>query len=208
MGYQCEICKDTGVTPSGKECVCILQKKIGLYLPTSLKGVTIDSFLKTYKVQHKVMKTNFYFSGKSFTIGNKIVQPKVLIKLIMVHQILAYGVTSIREVTGMDVFYTFMDDDMNSQHQLMNTPVLILNIGSDYNNKFMKEIIPFLLRTRTSNPNQQTIVCWDNKQITDSQLKKKFIIDRYDEDTYNQLISSFVIADKALIIKNQSIGVK
>jgi len=194
MERVCGICNGRGIV-GNRVCKCVIEGILSKRVPVELNKYKISKTIK--QVCDKVKQCNIYFGGGK--INN--IEPKAIIKAIIVHRILSDYKFEFFYGSVKDVFDIFMSPDNEFQSRITNNDLLVMKIGNEFSNSYIQELVPFILGERISK-NKQTILLWDNFVNDKSQDKVKFIKERYSSDTYEYIVKEFVIADKKLVVDN------
>ena len=195
----CPICNDRGVTPNNTLCVCKLKDIIKTSLPQELIKLKTPKLI----IDKNLLGKNIYFGGG--TING--ITPKQIIKAYIINQLINNLSFSFYYGSVKSIFDIYMSSDNDLQSSIVKQDLLVMKIGNDVKNQYILELIPNIIGERVSN-NLPTIILWDNKIIKDSVDKTHYIKERYNELTYKYIASDFVIADKAIIIKDKRLSLK
>jgi len=173
----CPICHGRGIDPNtGQKCKCILENALIHFLPTNMRNIKIASDRKI---------NSSWSEYNQLVITEPSNYPFInFLKHYLILKYLQDYTYKYHIMTGKDVFDVYMDSSIEAQSALVNDDLLVLNLGNDVKNKYMQELIPFLIKERNTK-GLRTYVNIMNKGLYKNQEDKmyKMILDKYGEET-------------------------
>jgi len=177
----CLICHGRGIDPNtGQKCKCVLENALRQFLPVNMRGLKIAS---NRRINPSWDKFN------QLVITEPSNYPFIhFLKHYLILKYLQDYTYKYHIMTGKDVFDIYMDSDIEAQSSLVNDNLLVLNLGNDVKNKYMQELIPFIIKERHTK-GLRTFVNIMNKGLYKNQEDKMFkmITEKYGPETIEVL---------------------
>ena len=143
--YSCDICQDRGVVPNGdsfKPCTCVIQKQMTEYLKPFIhanlnRQINVEALSKNVYFPSTVSYEKWASIAKSFLFRTFLTKKY-----------------EYEWITGADLIEHYVE----GEHKFAYTaPLLILNLGADYHNKALPQVMYYLLFNRFTNPD---LITW------------------------------------------------
>lgn len=154
----CPKCNGTGVSiENNLQCSCVLKKALSKYLhPILLQAKSMPKDLKfpiSHLKEQKTIITHVDLGG-----FNAISKYYTSMRFI-----LSSGNFTHLYSTGRELTDTFLADSYDAEKEYLNVDILFLVIGNDPQNKYMNEMLPYVVRQRDMYGKQTWIRIPQNK---------------------------------------------